>query len=466
MNRYKVHKMLGDGTYGCVLRAQNRQTGELVAIKKMKKKYFSWDECMALREVRSLRKLTHAHIVKLKEVIRESDELHLVFEFMELNLYQLLKNKDNAFPESKVRLYMFQTLMALDYMHKHGYFHRDLKPENLLVTRDLLKLADFGLAREIRSRPPFTDYVSTRWYRAPEVLLRNPSYNSPVDLWAVGGIMAELYTGRPLFPGSSESDEIYKICTVIGTPTAEVWPEGCRLASQIGYRFPQCGAVDLSELVPPASNDGIDFMLSVLAWDPGRRYTARQCLSHPFFGNYTSVLQKEVATAIASMPSTVLPVGPSHHRPPTERVVPHAPQAGSAGGMLHTVNIGLPPNHGQQPQYHGGGHYNHHQLPHIDSHRRPSFGKGGAHRAGGGAAMPPIFTGFFGDNRDDSSPAAGQSTTAYHGYPYAAPGQGGELPPKGWSTGSQATMGPTPTRRRSKGRRRDGELEIVEVSGI
>ncbi|KAF4696609.1 hypothetical protein FOZ60_016616 [Perkinsus olseni] len=267
---YKVHRMLGDGTYGSVLRAQNKQTGELVAIKKMKKKYYSWDECMALREVRSLRKLTHPHIVKLREVIREADELHLV------------------------RLYMYQTIMALDFMHKHGYFHRDLKPENLLVTRDLLKLADFGLAREIRSRPPFTDYVSTRWYRAPEVLLRNPSYNSPVDLWAAGGIMAELYTGRPLFPGSSESDEIYKICTVIGTPTSEV------------------GVVRLLALYSGAEQtwsrqrrtEGVNFMLAVLAWDPSRRLTARQCLSHPFFADHTAALQRQIATAIASMPST------------------------------------------------------------------------------------------------------------------------------------------------------------------
>ncbi|EER18845.1 serine/threonine-protein kinase ICK, putative [Perkinsus marinus ATCC 50983] len=275
MNKYKVHRMLGDGTYGSVLRGQNKHTGEIVAIKKMKKKYYSWDECMALREVRSLRKLTHPHIVRLKEVIREADELHLVFEFLEGNLYQLLRKKENAFPEAQVRLYMYQTIMALDFMHKHGYFHRDLKPENLLVlsrtVEDLLKLADFGLAREIRSRPPFTDYVSTRWYRAPEVLLRNPSYNSPVDLWAAGGIMAELYTGRPLFPGSSETDELYRICTVIGTPTAEIWSEGCRLASQMGYRFLPCEPTDLTDLVPPASRDGIDFMKAVLTWDPSKR---------------------------------------------------------------------------------------------------------------------------------------------------------------------------------------------------
>lgn len=124
-------------------------------------------------------------------------------------------------------------------MHKNGYFHRDLKPENLLVVKDTVKIADFGLAREIRLRPPFTEYVSTRWYRAPEVLLRSQSYNSPIDVWAVGAIMAELYTLRPLFPGTSEPDEIYKICAIMGTPTHETWEDGMKLASSLQFKFPQ-----------------------------------------------------------------------------------------------------------------------------------------------------------------------------------------------------------------------------------
>lgn len=104
-------------------------------------------------------------------------------------------------------------------MHKHGFFHRDIKPENLLcMGPELIKIADFGLAREIRSRPPYTDYVSTRWYRAPEVLLRSTSYSSPIDVWAIGCIMSELYTLQPLFPGRSEIDQIFRCCSVLGTP--------------------------------------------------------------------------------------------------------------------------------------------------------------------------------------------------------------------------------------------------------
>ena len=165
MNRYKIIKAVGDGTYGSVLKAQHRQTGEIVAIKKMKKKFFSWDECIQLREIRSLKHLSHPNIVKLKEVIRQQDELYFVFEYLDQNIYQLTKDRNKFLPEAQIRNIIFQIFQGLAYMHKNGYFHRDMKPENLLVTRDgIVKLADFGLAREIRSRPPFTDYVSTRWY--------------------------------------------------------------------------------------------------------------------------------------------------------------------------------------------------------------------------------------------------------------------------------------------------------------
>ena len=133
--------------------------------------------------------------------------LFFVFEFLDQNIYQMTKDRKKFLPEARIRHIMFQILSGLAYMHKHGFFHRDLKPENLLITNDsIIKLIDFGLAREIRSRPPYTDYVSTRWYRAPEILLRSTNYNSPVDIFALGCIMAELYLMKPLFNGTSEID--------------------------------------------------------------------------------------------------------------------------------------------------------------------------------------------------------------------------------------------------------------------
>ncbi|EDO41147.1 predicted protein, partial [Nematostella vectensis] len=284
MKRYQSIKQLGDGTYGSVELAKNIQTGETVAIKKMKKKYFSWDECINLREVKSLRKLSHTNIVKLKEVIRENDHLYFVFEYMKENLYQMMKNRDKLLPESVIRNVIYQILQGLAFIHKHGYFHRDMKPENLLCTgHELVKIADFGLARETRSRPPYTDYVSTRWYRAPEVLLRSTNYSSPIDIWAVGCIMAELYTLRPLFPGSSEVDEIFKVCSVLGPPKPDEWPEGHKLASAMNFKFPQTKATSLHSLIPNASAEAIQLMQEMLFWNPKKRPTAAQALHFPYF---------------------------------------------------------------------------------------------------------------------------------------------------------------------------------------
>eukprot|EP00079_Xenopus_tropicalis_P010243 XP_002934912.2 PREDICTED: serine/threonine-protein kinase ICK [Xenopus tropicalis] len=284
MNRYTTVKQLGDGTYGSVILGRSVESGELVAIKKMKRKFYSWDECMNLREVKSLKKLNHANVIKLKEVIRENNQLYFVFEYMKENLYQLMKDRNKLFPESIIRNIMYQILQGLAYIHKYGFFHRDLKPENLLcMGPELVKIADFGLARETRSRPPYTDYVSTRWYRAPEVLLRATNYNSPIDIWAVGCIMAEIYTLRPLFPGSSEVDTIFKICQVLGTPKKNDWFEGFQLASAMNFRWAHCVPSNLKTLIPNACADGIQVMRDMLQWDPKKRPTASQALRYSYF---------------------------------------------------------------------------------------------------------------------------------------------------------------------------------------
>lgn len=238
---------------------------------------------MNLREVKSLRKLNHPNIVKLKEIVRENHELFFIFEHMECNLYQMMRDRQDAFMEADIRSFMSQVLQGLAYMHKNGYFHRDMKPENLLVTNDIIKIADFGLAREVMSKPPYTDYVSTRWYRAPEVLLQSSSYTPAVDMWAVGAILAELFTQSPLFPGESETDQIYKICTVLGTPDSSIWPEGMNLPRSINFRFFQIPPANLSDIIPSASLEAIDLIQKLCSWDPMKRPTAEQALQHPFF---------------------------------------------------------------------------------------------------------------------------------------------------------------------------------------
>ncbi|CAH1185660.1 unnamed protein product [Phyllotreta striolata] len=284
MNRYTILHQLGDGTYGSVVLGQRKDTGEKVAIKRMKRKYYSWDEAMNLREVKSLKKLHHSNVVKLKEVIRENDILYFVFEYMQENLYQLIKDRRVPFPESVVRNIIYQVLQGLAFIHRHGFFHRDLKPENILCSgTETVKIADFGLVREIRSRPPYTDYVSTRWYRAPEVLLHSTTYSSPIDLWALGCIAAEVYTYRPLFPGSTETDQLYKICALRGTPDEDKWPESYQLAGALGFKFPYFAKTPLTDVVPQAGQNGINLIEELLEWNPVHRPTAQGALKHPYF---------------------------------------------------------------------------------------------------------------------------------------------------------------------------------------
>ncbi|KAG7216405.1 hypothetical protein INR49_021657 [Caranx melampygus] len=352
MNRYTTIRQLGDGTYGSVILGRSLESGELVAIKKMKRKFYSWEECMNLREVKlslffqSLKKLNHANVIKLKEVIRENDHLYFIFEYMKENLYQLMKDRTRLFPESAVRNIMFQILQGLAFIHKHGFFHRDMKPENLLcMGPELVKIADFGLAREIRSRPPYTDYVSTRWYRAPEVLLRSTSYSSPIDQWAVGCIMAELYTLRPLFPGSSEVDTIFKICQVLGTPKKNDWPEGYQLASAMNFRWPQCVPSNLKTLIPNASPEAIHLMTDLLQWDPKKRPASAQALRYSYFhvgqalGTPQQILEQgrpqpglvplqpplQSQQTLQQQPLLLKPVPPSQPPPPNQHCSPSRP---------------------------------------------------------------------------------------------------------------------------------------------
>ncbi|GJQ84167.1 hypothetical protein Trydic_g2844 [Trypoxylus dichotomus] len=317
MNRYITLHQLGDGTYGSVVLGQRKDTGEKVAIKRMKRKYYSWEEAMSLREVKSLKKLHHTNVVKLKEVIRENDVLYFVFEYMHENLYQLIKDRRVPFPEATVRNMLFQILQGLAFIHRHGFFHRDLKPENILCSGpELVKIADFGLVREIRSRPPYTDYVSTRWYRAPEVLLHSTTYSSPIDLWAVGCIAAEVYTYRPLFPGTTETDQLYKICQILGTPDKKIWSEGYQLAGAVGFKFPYFTSTPLGSVVPQASGVGIKLIDILLDWNPSGRPTAQAALKHSYFQigqHYTVVMNNSAYSHLQRQNGIV-------QRPPTRTI--------------------------------------------------------------------------------------------------------------------------------------------------
>ncbi|VDK29498.1 unnamed protein product [Gongylonema pulchrum] len=209
-------------------------------------------------------------------------------------------SRDRYFPEHIIRNIIYQVLQGLAYMHKNGFFHRDMKPENIMCNgTELVKIADFGLAREIRSRPPYTDYVSTRWYRAPEILLRSTSYNSPIDIWALGCIMAELYMLRPLFPGTSELDQLFKIITILGTPNKEDWPEGYQLAAAMNFKFQQTVPTPLATVVNSVSDEGQKLMADMMQWNPEKRPNALSSLKYKYF-----LVGQKLGAPVVSQPST------------------------------------------------------------------------------------------------------------------------------------------------------------------
>ena len=277
---------LGGGSFADVYKARNKITGELVAIKILKKKYKKLEDCTELRECRSLQILNKVssfdkgfdNIINLKNIIftKKTGVLNLVFEYMDKDLFQLMKSfEPKHIPENKIKDLIYQTLQGLSFMHKYGFFHRDIKPENLLLTNDKIKIADFGLAREIRTLPPYTEYVSTRYYRAPECILKSTNYNSPIDIWALGCVMAEMYLHPlPLFYGTNEKEVLYRICSILGTPNHDNWPEGVQLAYMKDIKFPNCNKIELEDIIKDASTDAIDLMKRMLKWDPKKRETA------------------------------------------------------------------------------------------------------------------------------------------------------------------------------------------------
>ena len=182
----------------------------------MKRNFETWDECLALREIQSLRRLSQSNIVKLKEVIRERNQLFMVFEFMDATVLDLIGQKKD---HDTLKSVISQCLSGLAYCHSQGIIHRDLKPENLLCSKNIVKIADFGLSKIVNcDTTHYTNYISTRWYRAPEIILGSTSYNTKIDIFAMGCIIAELYSGQPLIPISSEADMLYKLSNLIGKP--------------------------------------------------------------------------------------------------------------------------------------------------------------------------------------------------------------------------------------------------------
>ncbi|ORX37406.1 hypothetical protein BD324DRAFT_656473 [Kockovaella imperatae] len=364
---YTELKVLGDGSFGtvwlcdwhspvkpnvllsamqCGAGARPEWAGKrLVALKRMKRVWDGgWSQARNLGEIYSLSRIPqHPAIIPLYDafISPKSKELYFVFECMEGNLYQLTKSRrGRPLAAGLIASCFHQVVSGLHHIHRYGYFHRDMKPENLLVTTTgladyltastltqinsdpggtdsstyqyekdvsvIIKLADFGLARAITSKPPYTEYVSTRWYRAPEVLLRSTEYGAPVDMWALGTILAEMLNLKPLFPGVSEIDQVYRITDTLGDPSTDygvdergkvigggAWVSGVKLAKNVGFAFPKRNPVKFRSLfnenVPQSL---VDCIADLLRYNPKYRMTSAQCIDHPYFHETLPHLQQ------------------------------------------------------------------------------------------------------------------------------------------------------------------------------
>ncbi|KIR38780.1 CMGC/RCK protein kinase [Cryptococcus deuterogattii 99/473] len=415
---YTELKCLGDGSFGtvwlcdwhspvkpdvllsamqCGAGARPEWSGKrLVALKRMKRVWEGgWTQAKSLGELVSLRKIPpHPAIIPLYDafISPKSRELYFVFECMEGNLYQLTKSRrGRPLAAGLIASCFHQISSGLYHIHGHGYFHRDMKPENLLVTTTgladyltaealakinraggdinrvgdlayekdvsvIVKLADFGLARATNSRPPYTEYVSTRWYRAPEVLLRSSEYGPPVDMWALGTILAEMLNLKPLFPGVSEIDQVYRICDTMGDPSSEYgvdergmtvgggpWNSGIKLAKNVGFSFPRRKPVKFRSLfgdnVPQSL---VDCIADLLRYNPKYRMTAAQCIDHPYFHETLPHLQQ--TPSLPRIPFSAGQPPPNAIPRPTLGNVPMRPPDVSASARQ------LPPSHSHTPR--------------------------------------------------------------------------------------------------------------------
>jgi len=287
MDDFVKLEKIGEGTYGVVYKGRQKSTGKLVALKKIRLE--SEEEGVpstAIREISLLKELRHPNVVTLEDVVVEEKSLHLIFEFLSMDLKKYLDTIPDGqyMDKSLVKSYLFQICEALYFCHRRRILHRDLKPQNLLIdNKGVIKLADFGLARAIGIPVRvYTHEIVTLWYRAPEVLLGSQRYSMPVDVWSIGCIFSEMATKKPLFHGDSEIDQIFRIFRILGTPNEENW-KGVSHLPDYKPTFPKWKDNKLRSCVKNIDDDGIDLLQKMLLYDPAYRISTKAIVTHPYF---------------------------------------------------------------------------------------------------------------------------------------------------------------------------------------
>ena len=302
-NKYEVLGVVGEGAYGIVYKCKNKETGKYVAIKKFKEVGDELVKKTMKRELKMLQRLHHPNVVEFQDAFRRKGNLFLVFEFVDKNLLELLQEHPNGLDPNLIRHLIYQLCKSIKYLHEQNIIHRDIKPENLLITDKMeSKLCDFGFARLVsETNEKLTDYVATRWYRAPELLLSQGNYGKEVDYWAIGCIMGELVDGNPLFPGENELDQIHCIQKVLGNLTDK--------QEEMFYNNPIFNGKNLLNVTKPEtlekrymgkfSKKAISFMKGLLALDPKKRLNGNTVFKHAYFEKLVLAdLQKEVEQRI------------------------------------------------------------------------------------------------------------------------------------------------------------------------
>ncbi|XP_072983880.1 mitogen-activated protein kinase 9-like isoform X3 [Typha latifolia] len=312
-SQYQIQEVIGKGSYGVVGAAIDTHTGERVAIKKINDVFeHVSDATRILREIKLLRLLRHPDIVEIKHIMlppsrREFRDIYVVFELMESDLHQVIKANDDLTPEH-FQFFLYQLLRALKYIHTANVFHRDLKPKNILANADCrLKICDFGLARASFNDAPsaifWTDYVATRWYRAPELCGSFFSkYTPAIDMWSIGCIFAEMLTGRPLFPGKNVVHQLDLMTDLLGTPSAETLSrirneKARRYLSSMRKKTP----VPFSQKFPNADPLALRLLERLLAFDPKDRPSAEEALADPYFRSLANVDREPSSQPISKL---------------------------------------------------------------------------------------------------------------------------------------------------------------------
>ncbi|NXP74370.1 CDKL2 protein, partial [Ramphastos sulfuratus] len=287
MEKYQVLGLVGEGSYGMVTKCRNKENGQIVAVKKFLE---SEDDAVvrkiAVREIKLLKQLRHENLVNLVEVYKKKKRWYLVFEFVDHTLLDDLEAFPNGLDYSRVQKYLFQIMRGIAFCHSHNIIHRDIKPENILVSQSgVVKLCDFGFARTLAaSGEAYTDYVATRWYRAPELLVGDSKYGKAVDVWAIGCLITEMLTGEPLFPGDSDIDQLYHITKCLGNLIPRHQELFYKNPLFSGMRLPEVReAESLDKRYPKLPSAVLDLAKKCLQIDPDKRPSCAELLQCDFF---------------------------------------------------------------------------------------------------------------------------------------------------------------------------------------